>query len=173
MPNAVTPSGRRTGSHWMPATGIGSISESLRTLAVVVGLAGCHGLARSRSRGRAQRVGLVGALPREVVVVAPEVAVRRRLRVDRAAQLEVAQDRRRTEVEVLADKGFDPVVGDEARAEGVDADRDRMGDADRVGDLELAAVGEAGGDDVLRDVARGVRGRTVDLRRVLAREGTA
>ena len=43
-------------------------------------------------------------------------------------------------------------------------------DADRVGDLELAAVGEAGGDEVLRDVARRVRGRAVDLRRILARE---
>ena len=49
----------------------------------------------------------------------------------------------------------------------------RMRDADRVGDLELAAVGEAGGDDVLRDVARGVRGRAVDLGRVLARERAA
>ena len=48
-----------------------------------------------------------------------------------------------------------------------------MRDADRVGDLDLAAVGEPGGDDVLRDVARGVRGRAVDLRRVLARERAA
>ena len=52
--------------------------------------------------GLAERVGLVGALPREVVVVAAEVAVRRGLRVDRATQVEVAQDRRRAEVEVLA-----------------------------------------------------------------------
>jgi hypothetical protein len=34
-----------------------------------------------------------------------------------------------------------------------------MRDADRVRDLNLAAIGEARRDDVLRDVARGVRGR--------------
>ena len=48
-----------------------------------------------------------------------------------------------------------------------------MRDADRVGDLDLAAVGEPGGDDVLRHVARRVGGRAVDLRRVLARERAA
>ena len=48
-----------------------------------------------------------------------------------------------------------------------------MGDADRVGDLDLAALGEAGGDDVLGDVAGGVGGRAVDLGRVLAGEGAA
>ncbi len=48
-----------------------------------------------------------------------------------------------------------------------------MRDADRVRDLDLAAVGKPGGDDVLRDVARRVRGRTVDLRRILARERAA
>jgi hypothetical protein len=46
-------------------------------------------------------------------------------------------------------------------------------DADRVRDLELAAVGETRRDDVLGRVARGVRRRAVDLRRVLAREGAA
>ena len=48
-----------------------------------------------------------------------------------------------------------------------------MGDADRVGDLDLAAVGEAGGDHVLGDVAGRVGGGAVDLRRVLAGEGAA
>ena len=48
-----------------------------------------------------------------------------------------------------------------------------MRDADRVGDLELAAVGEPGGDDVLRHVARRVGGRAVDLGRILAGERPA
>ena len=43
------------------------------------------------------------------------------------------------------------------RAERLDKDRERLRDADRVRDLDLAAVGEPGGDDVLRDVARRVR----------------
>ncbi len=55
----------------------------------------------------------------------------------------------------------------------LDQDRERVRDADRVGDLHLAAVGEAGRDDVLRDVARRVGGRAVDLRRVLAGERAA
>ena len=48
-----------------------------------------------------------------------------------------------------------------------------MGHADRVGDLDLAAVGRAGRHDVLGDPAGRVRGRAVDLGRVLARERTA
>ena len=62
---------------------------------------------------------------------------------------------------------------DRAGAERLERDRDGLRDADRVGDLDLAAVGEAGGDDVLRDVARRVRGRAVDLRRILAAERAA
>ena len=48
-----------------------------------------------------------------------------------------------------------------------------MRDADRVGDLDLAAVGQAGRDDVLGHVAGRVGGRAVDLARVLARERAA
>ena len=57
--------------------------------------------------GGAQRCGLVGALPREVVVVAAEVAVGGGLLVDRTPQVEIAQDRRRAQVEVLADEPLD------------------------------------------------------------------
>ena len=53
------------------------------------------------------------------------------------------------------------------------ADRGRLRDADRVGDLDFAAVREAGRDDVLRDVARGIRGGPVDLRWILAGERAA
>ena len=48
-----------------------------------------------------------------------------------------------------------------------------MRGADRVGDLQLAPVGEARGHDVLRDVPRHVGSGPVDLRRVLARERAA
>ena len=59
------------------------------------------------------------------------------------------------------------------RAERLDHDRHRVRDADRVRDLRLAPLGEPGGDDVLRDLAHRVRGRAVDLGRVLARERAA
>ena len=65
-------------------------------------------------------------------------------------------------------------VGDAVRrAVGLDAEADGAVDADGVGDLDLAAVGETGGDDVLRRVARVVGRRAVHLRRVLARERAA
>ena len=57
--------------------------------------------------------------------------------------------------------------GDRLRVEALDLDRDRVRDANRVGDLELAALRQAGGDDVLGHVTDGVGGRAVDLRRVL------
>ena len=60
-----------------------------------------------------------------------------------------------------------------AGAERLDRERDRAGDADAVGDLDLEPVGEAGRDDVLRHPARRVRRGAVDLRRVLARERAA
>ena len=55
----------------------------------------------------------------------------------------------------------------------VGVDRQRPGDADGVGELQRAAVGEARGDDVLGEIARGIGGRAVDLGRVLAGEGAA
>src|SRR6266545_7433514 len=130
-------------------------------------------LADSQAGGLPQLLGLVGPLPREVVLVATEVAVRGGLRVDRSPELEIADDRSRAEVEVLADEVGDPRQRDLLRPEALDLDRERMGDPDRVGDLQLAALGQAGGDDVLRDVARRIRRGTVDLRRVLPREGAA
>lgn len=85
--------------------------------------------------GLAQRRGLVGALPAEVVVVATEMPVGCRLGVDRPAQVEVAQDRGRPQVEVLAHEFLDLRDRELLGAERIHRDRDRMSDADRVGDL--------------------------------------
>src|SRR5215218_6311447 len=66
------------------------------------GLAGADGLAQA---GRlAERFGLVRGLPRRVDVVAAEVAVRRRPLVDRAAQVQLLDDRSRPQVELLLDQ---------------------------------------------------------------------
>ena len=107
------------------------------------------------------------------MVVTAEVAVCRGLRVDRTTQVEVAQDRRGAQVEVLGDQLLDPRDRNALGAERAHGDRDRVRDADRVGDVDLAAVGELRGDDVLRHVARRVSRRAVHLRRVLARERAA
>ena len=60
-----------------------------------------------------------------------------------------------------------------ASAESVDQNADWLGDADSVGELHFAAVGQAGGHDVLGDVARHVGGGAVDLGRIFAAEGAA
>ena len=69
---------------------------------------------RLARRQPAQRVGLVGPLPREVAVVAAEVAVRGSLREDRPPQVEVARIAAGPEVEVLADERLDPLDRDRA-----------------------------------------------------------
>ena len=76
------------------------------------------------------------------------------------------------EVENLAYEIGDLIVGTATRPEGVDMDGNRFGDADGVGKLQLAAVGETGGDDVLGDVAGHVMGAAVYLGRILARKGS-
>ena len=73
----------------------------------------------------------------------------------------------------LPDEFGDLLFGDHAGAERFDQHADRMRDADRIRDLHFAAFGKPGRNDVLRNVARGVRRRTVDLRRVLAGERAA
>src|SRR5215471_13328767 len=123
--------------------------------------------------GFAKGIRLVRLLPRELGLVAAEVAVCGRLRVDRAAQIEVADDRARPQVEVLLDQRVDARDRDVLRAEALDVHREGPRDADRVRHLQLAAVGETRGDDVLRDVTRRIRSRPVHLCGVLAGERAA
>src|SRR5438105_6046130 len=74
---------------------------------------------------------------------------------------------------MLVDERADRIVAHLAGPEGLDVERDRMRATDHIRDLELAAIGEPGLHDVLRDVARGVRAGTVDLGRILPAERAA
>ncbi len=56
---------------------------------------------------------------------------------------------------------------------GIDVHAHRLGNADGVGQLHFAAIGQAGGDDVLGHVAGHVGGAAIDLGRVLAAERAA
>src|SRR4030095_5616297 len=76
----------------------------------------------------------VRPFPRELGLRGPEVAVRRGLLVDRAAQLEVLDDAGRREVEVPPHQPLEDLVRDLARAECVDHDRDRLRARARRGD---------------------------------------
>src|SRR5687768_16318202 len=85
-----------------------------------------------------QLLGHVRLLPRVVRERAAEVPVACRLLVDRAAEVEVLDDLARLEGEVLHDELLELLLGALVRPLGVDEDRDGRGDADRVGDLDLA-----------------------------------
>ena len=99
-------------------------------------------------RGSADR-GLQGLdlgrlLPREGVVVAgglgaTEVAVGGGRRVDRSEQVELLDDRERTQVEDGVDRGLDLVDRDRLRAEGLDVEADRLG---RKGGWSLARLNQ-------------------------------
>ena len=133
-----------------------------------------EGLAEGRLQAqRALDVGeAVEVLPGELLVAAAEVAVGGGAAVDRLAQVEVADDGGRPQVEDLVDHASICRGIDGLGAERLHHDRHRPGHADGVGDLDLAPAGGARGHDVLGHPAGGVGGRAVDLRRVLAREGT-
>src|SRR6266540_414034 len=104
----------------------------------------------------AELVGAVGRLPGELL--AAEVTVGRRLLVDRPAEVELADDRGRPEVERVPHEADDPLRVDPLGAERVNGQRDGMGGADGVGHLELEPVGEARGHQVLGHVSGHVGG---------------
>src|SRR5262245_61633204 len=116
---------------------------------------------------------LVGSFPGELRFGAAEVSEGGGLLVDRPPQIELLHDPAWGELEVAADELGDLRFRQAAGAFGVHHDRDWIRDADRIRELHERAIRQAGGDDVLGNVARHVAGRSVDLRRILAREGTA
>ena len=73
----------------------------------------------------------------------------------------------------LGQDGFQFLFVDLPRAVQIDIDRQWLGDADGVGQLDRGAVGETRRDDVLGEIARRIGGGAVDLGRVLAEEGAA
>ncbi len=58
-------------------------------------------------------------------------------------------------------------------AVGIDIDRQRLGDADRIGELDRDTLGQARRDDVFGKIARRIGGGAVHLGRILAGEGAA
>jgi hypothetical protein len=56
---------------------------------------------------------------------------------------------------------------------GIDQHRHRVSDADSIGDLDRAALGDAGSDNILGKIARSIGCRTVNLGRILSGERAA
>ncbi len=65
-------------------------------------------------------------------------------------------DAARRQVHALGESLFDLGFVNLAGAVRVDIDRQRTRNADRVGELNRAAVGDAGSHDVLGEIARGI-----------------
>src|SRR5258706_4352238 len=123
-----------------------------------------------------ERFGEIRPLPGEAAIifrVAAEVAIRRGAGVDRPVEVQVPPDPTGREAHDLAQASLQLVLADFGRAVGVDVDRQRLGDADAVRELDRAAVGKTGGYDVLGEIAGRIGSRAVDFGRVLAREGAA
>ncbi len=93
--------------------------------------------------------------------------------VDRAAQVQRLDDARRPQIEVLADQRDQLRIGDLAGAERLYEERERVRHTNRVGDLQLEALRQAGRDDVLGDIARRIGRRAIHLCRILAAERPA
>src|SRR3546814_17775608 len=55
----------------------------------------------------------------------------------------------------------------------VDRERQRLGHADSIAELDSAALGKACGNDILGEITAYIRGGTVNLGRVLARKSAA
>src|SRR5260370_21250819 len=111
--------------------------------------------------------GFVGRFPGEIGVGAAEVSVGRGLTVNGTTEVERIYDLARLELEVRAHQIRNQIGIDLLGSESIHQDADGIGNPDGVSQLHFAAVGQAGGDDVLRDVARHICGGTVHLRRVL------
>src|SRR3546814_21105041 len=73
----------------------------------------------------------------------------------------------------ISDWSSDVCSSDLAGAVQVDIDRQRLGDADRIAELNRAAAREPRGDDILRQITRDICRRAVDLGRILAAERAA
>ncbi len=115
---------------------------------------------------------LLGLLPSEVSILTTEVTIRSSLLVDRASELEIADDATGAEIEVLEDDLEELRVGLSTSAIRVNEDGQRLGDTDGIGDLNDASLGQLGGDERLGDPAGSISGRAVDLGGVLSGEGT-
>src|SRR3984893_4849840 len=131
---------------------------------------------RDSACGAAQLVDEIGTFPGKAAIGlrrAAEMAVGAGSCINRPVEAEMLADAAGRQVHHLVEQFFEPRLTNLARSVAIDVKRERLGDADRVGDLDGAAVSQPGCDYVFCEVARRIGGRAVDLGGVLAGEGTA
>src|SRR5437588_9005309 len=132
-----------------------------------------RGFVTSHPRTGPQRLGLVCLFPSEAIARTTEVSVRCRRFINRPAKIQSFDDLSRRQRKVFAHQIGKLSFANPATASGIDSNRDRFSDADRVGKLDFALLSQPGRDDVLGDVTRHVCRGAIDFRRILAGEGAA
>src|SRR5215472_16864163 len=115
-------------------------------------------------------VSFICRFPGERGFVSSKVPESRRLLINGPAEIQVLNDSFGSQREVGTNEFGHLLFRNYAGAKGVDHDRDRIRDADRISELNFGALGEAGGNQVLGDVTGHVAGRAIHFRRVLARD---
>ena len=109
--------------------------------------------------------------PRQVIHA--KVAFHSSLTVDRCTELQFLNDTAGSQVAVFPQQGDHFLVCDLAGAIAVDTDGNRLGNADGISQLQLALVGQTGGNQVLGNVAGIVSAGAVHLGGILAGESAA
>ena len=92
-------------------------------------------------------------------------------RVDRPVQLQQLANAARREVEVFQQNALEFFFIARACAVGVEIDRQRLGNADGIGQLNRATIGQTGGNNVFGNIASGIGGGAVYLGRIFAGKG--
>src|SRR3546814_64370 len=93
--------------------------------------------------------------------------------IDGLVKTQMRADAARRQSDELRQNCFDLRLVYRAGAVRVDIERQRLGHADSIAELDSAALGKACGNDILGEIAAYIRGGTVNLGRVLARKGAA
>src|SRR5579864_4166180 len=110
----------------------------------------------SQSRIAGQLRGFVGCFPREVGIVASEVAVGGSLAVNRTTQLQRLDDSLGRQLEVRPHQVRNNFGINLVRAKRLYQNAHRLSDADSIRELQFAAISQTASNDVFRDVARHV-----------------
>lgn len=116
---------------------------------------------------------LLRLLPSEGGIVTAEVTVSSSGQVNWAAQVQVADDATDTKVEVVIDNLEQVLITLGGGAVRVDKDGEGGSNTDGVRELDDDTLAQTGGDEGLGDPTGSVGGGTVDLGRVLTREGSS
>ena len=101
------------------------------------------------------------------------MAVCRKLGVLRLEKVKLFNYCGGAQIEIFVYKLFKLCVGYFARAEGINANRKRVSNADSVSKLKLAFVGKPRRNNVFRNISCGISGASVNLCRVFARKSSA